>query len=115
MMQMMMAQNGMAAHVEGRIAFKMAELKITDVQQPRLDAVADAMRANANYMTSMVNCISMMQSSATLPVTLATCEKAATAHLQALRKLKTAVEPIYAALGDDQKETPDQLMIAPTG
>src|SRR5436190_2263229 len=34
MMQMMMGQNGMAGHVEGRIAFLKAELKITDTQQP---------------------------------------------------------------------------------
>jgi hypothetical protein len=32
MMQMMMGQNGMAGHVEGRIAFLKTELKITDAQ-----------------------------------------------------------------------------------
>src|SRR5712691_10376760 len=47
MMQMMMGQNGMAGHVEGRIAFLKVELKITDAQQPLWKAVVDVMRANA--------------------------------------------------------------------
>src|ERR1041385_2268346 len=34
MMQMMMGQNGMAGHVEGRIAFLKTELKINDAQKP---------------------------------------------------------------------------------
>jgi LTXXQ motif family protein len=42
-------------------------------------------------------------------------EKAMSAQLEALRKLKTAVEPLYAALSDDQKKTADQLMIGPMG
>ncbi len=41
----------MARHVEGRIAFRKTELKITDAQQAhqqaQWNAVADAMRANA--------------------------------------------------------------------
>jgi len=44
MMQMMMGQNAMAGHIEGRIAFLKTELKITDEQQPLWNAVADAMR-----------------------------------------------------------------------
>jgi hypothetical protein len=44
MMQMMMGQNGMGGHLEGRIAFIKAELKITDAQEPLWKTVADAMR-----------------------------------------------------------------------
>ena len=54
MMRMMMGQNAMAEHVEGRIAFLKTELKITDAQQPLWNAVADAMRANAKEMTDMM-------------------------------------------------------------
>ena len=115
MMQMMMGQHGMAGHIEGRIAFIKTELKITDAQQPLWDAVADAMRANAKDTTAMPNCMSMMQSPGTLPEKLAACEKAMSAQLEALRKLKTAVEPLYAALSDDQKKTADQLMFGPMG
>src|SRR6516164_2528186 len=58
---------------------------------------------------------SMMQPSGTLPEKLAGREKAMTAHLEALRKLKSAIEPLYAALSDEQKKTADQLMVGPMG
>jgi LTXXQ motif family protein len=104
MMQMMMG--GMAAHVEGRIAFLKAELKITDLQQPLFNAVADAMRASAKDMAAMMPMMqSMMQPSGTLPEKLAGREKAMTAHLESLRKLKSAIDPLYAALSDEQKKT----------
>ena len=114
MMQMMMG--GVAGHVEGRIAFLKTELKITDAQQPLWNAVADAMRASAKAMAAMMPIMqSMMQPSGTLPEKLAARQKAMTAHLEALRKLKAAVEPLYAALSDDQKKTADQLMVGPMG
>ena len=112
MMQMMMGQNSMAGHVEGRIAFLKAELKITDAQMPLWNAVADAIRAAPKDMSGMP-CMAMMQSSGTLPEKLAAREKAMTAHLEGIRKLKAAVEPLYAALSADQKKTADQLMIGP--
>jgi hypothetical protein len=116
MMGMMQMMGGMAGHVEGRIAFLKTELKITDAQQPLWNAVADAMRASAKDMAAMMPMMqSMMQPSGTLPEKLAAREKAMTAHLEALRKLKVAVEPLYAALSDDQKKTADQLMIGPMG
>jgi hypothetical protein len=115
MMQMMMGQRGMAGHVEGRIAFLKAELKITDAQQPLWNTVADAMRATARDMTGVPNCMSMMQSSSTLPEKLAACDTTMTVHLEAFRKLTSAIEPLYAALSDDQKKAADQLMIGPMG
>jgi hypothetical protein len=60
MMQMIMGQNGMAGHVEGRIAFLKTELKITDAQEPLWNAVADAMRANAKEMAEMPHGMAMM-------------------------------------------------------
>src|SRR5207248_7156814 len=67
MMQMMMGQNGMAGHVEGRIAFLKTELKITDAQQSLWTTVADTMRANAKGMSGMPNGMPMMGSATTLP------------------------------------------------
>ena len=114
MMRMMMGS--MADHVEGRIAFLKTELKITDAQQPLWNAVGDAMRANAKEMAAMMPMMqSMMQPSGTLPEKLAGREKAMTAHLEALRKLKAAIDPLYAALSDEQKKTADQLMVGPMG
>ena len=42
-------------------------------------------------------------------------EKMMTAHLEALRKFKAAVDPLYAALSDEQKKTADELLIGPMG
>jgi len=38
-----------------------------------------------------------------------------TAHLEALRKFKAAVAPLYVALSDEQKKTADELLIGPMG
>lgn len=113
MMRMMMGQGGMAGHVEGRIAFLKTELKITDAQMPLWDAVADAIRAAPKGMSAMQNMSMMQPQSNTLPEKLAAREKAMTAHLEAFRKFKAAVEPLYAALNDDQKKTADQLLVSP--
>jgi len=43
-------QFSMSRHVEGRIAYAKAELKITDAQLPLWNKVADTMRANAKAM-----------------------------------------------------------------
>ena len=115
MMQMMMGQNGMAGHVEGRIAFLKAELKITDAQQPLWNSLADVMRASVKSMPGMANGMPMTGSAATLPERLAAHETMVAAHLDGLRKFKAAVEPLYAALAPDQKKTADTLMIGPMG
>jgi len=115
MMQMMMGQNGMGGHVDGRIAFIKAELKITDAQQPLWNTVADAMRANVKGMADMPGGMPMMGPATTLPDKLAMHEKMMAAHLDGLRKLKAAVEPLYAAFNADQKKTADELMIGPMG
>ena len=119
MMGMMMGQAGMGAmmarHVEGRIAFLKTELKITDAQQKLWDAVADAMRSDAKGMGGMPNGMAMMGSAAALPDKLADREKTMAAHLERLRKLKAAVEPLYAALDSDQKKTADELLASPMG
>jgi hypothetical protein len=38
-----------------------------------------------------------------------------TAHLEALRAFKAAVDPLYAVLSPDQKKTTDQLLMGPMG
>ena len=52
---------------------------------------------------------------ATLPDKLALREKMMTGHLDALRRLKGAVDPLYAALSPEQKKTADQLLMGPMG
>jgi hypothetical protein len=122
MMRMMMGQGGMpmmaamAGHVEGRLAFLKTELKITDAQLPVWNAFAQAARENAKAMEEMMQGGMMgMSQSGTLPDRLALREKMMAAHLEALRKLKTSVDPLYAALSDEQKKTADTLVLSPMG
>ena len=37
------------------------------------------------------------------------------AHLEAVRKLKAAADPLYTALNPDQKRTADEIMLGPMG
>lgn len=123
MMRMMMGQDGtggmsmMAGHVEGRLAFLKTELKITDAQLPLWNAVADAIRANAKSMSEMMSggMIGSSQTTPTLPEKLALHEKMMTAHLEALRRLKAAVDPLYVALSPEQKKSADELLMGPMG
>ena len=121
MMRMLMGRDGiammgaMARHVEGRLAFLKAELKITDAQLPLWNAVADAMRANAKSMGDTAGGMMGGSQTARLPDKLAMREKMMTAHLEALRKFKAAADPLYAALSDEQKKTADELLIGPMG
>src|SRR4051794_11006296 len=112
-MPMMRMMRMMQGHVEGRLAFLKTELKITDAQMPLWNAVADAIRANAKGGMGMME--GMMGQGAKLPDQLAAHEKMMTAHLDALRRFKSAVDPLYAALSDDQKKTADELLMSPMG
>jgi hypothetical protein len=123
-MRMMMGQDGMggmpmmgamAGHVERRPAFLKTELKITEAQLPLSNAVADAMRANAKGMGDVSGGMMGASQTATLPDKLAMREKMMTAHVDALHRFKAAVEPLYAALTDEQKKTADELLMGPMG
>jgi hypothetical protein len=112
---------GSASHVEGRLAYLKAELRITDAQAPQWDAFADAFRANAQKMGQ--RCATMMgqgggdmmmsMMTGTLPERLDRMEQHMTLHLEALRAMKTAVQPLYAALNDEQKRMADQIIHGP--
>ena len=103
----------MSAHTDGWLAFLKTELKITDAQTPQWNAFADAVRANAKGMKEMH--ASMMETpTAALPDRLALHEKMLSAHLDAVRRMKAAVEPLYASFSDEQKRTADEL-VSPMG
>jgi hypothetical protein len=107
MMQMM------AEHTDGWLAFLKTELKITDAQTPQWNAFADAVRANAKGMKEMH--ASMMETpTVALPDRLALHEKMLSAHLDAVRRMKAAVEPLYASFSDEQKKTADDV-VSPMG
>ena len=114
---MMMGQNGMAMmgkHIEGRLAFLKTELKITDAQLTVWSAFAQAMRDNTTSMPAMPHAMMGMKA-ATLPDKLAERETMLVARLVAVRKLKAAADPLYAALNADQKKTAEEIMLGPMG
>jgi hypothetical protein len=116
MKQMMaMMRHMMSADIEGRIASLKAGLRITGAQEAEWNRFADALRATAKSTDGMFEQMTPSGMAAALPARLDRHEKMLTTHLNSLKTLKEAIDPLYAALGDDQKKTADRLMIGPMG
>jgi hypothetical protein len=114
----MMTMMNMADHVDGRIAFLKAELKITDMQLEPWNNFADALRANARRMTEAR--ATMMQAGITgnvphAPDRLERVEKMMAGMLESVRSTRAALGPLYAVLSDEQKRTADALLTGPMG
>ncbi len=109
--------NAMANHIEGRLAYTKAELKITDAQGDLWSTYATAARNNATAMRA--HCTTMMSrgsgSATSLPDRLDQHEQLMTAQLDAIRAMNKALKPLYAALSEDQRKTADQLFWGPMG
>jgi hypothetical protein len=108
----------MSEHVDGRLAFLKAELKITEAQAPQWSAFADAFRADAQKMGQM--CATMKEHGASMmtadfPDRLAMMEQHVTMHLESLRALKAAAQPLFAVLTDEQKKTANKILHGPMG
>ena len=118
MMGMMSMMSGMrpgASHIEGRIAFLKAELKIADAQAPQWNAFADTVRDNAKSMAEAHQSTMSSGAAKTLPERLALEEKALTAHLEALKKTASALNKLYDTLSVDQKKVADEIIVGPMG
>jgi hypothetical protein len=122
MMKMMHGQGGMAGmgmpgmsgmgmtdHIEGRIAFLHAELKITGEQEKLWTAFADALRKTAAKGPSGDHG-AMAKAGAGIAASLKAQEAAIEARLTLLKTLIAALDPLYAALGEDQKRLADELI-----
>ena len=119
----MMGSNGsgqemcsaMAGHVEGRLAYIRAELKITEAQEPLWKSYAAAVRDNGNAM--LAHCATMMNrqdaSTLSLPDRLDQHEQLMAAQLEAVRAMNKALKPLYATFSDSQKLSADQLFWGP--
>jgi hypothetical protein len=104
----------MTDHIEGRLAFLKAELKISESQLPQWKAFAEAVHASAKSMSGMP--ASMMEARALpLPQRIEATEKGMSLRLDALRKIGAAVGPLYASLSPEQKRIADSLMVSPMG
>jgi len=108
----------MGQHVDGRLAYLKAELKITEAQTPQWNAYADAVRAAAQKMAQ--HCAMMKEHggammSADLPERLNMMEQHMTMRLDSMRATKAAVEALYSVLSHEQKKTANEIMKGPMG
>jgi hypothetical protein len=114
MMQKMLC--GVTEHVDGRLAYLKAELKLTDQQQAAWNTFADAFRAStqktakvcaANEAAAAGGGDHSMHHGVLGHLTM--MERHMSDHLDSLRGLKAAIEPLYATLNDEQKKTADHV------
>lgn len=103
-------------HIEGRIAFLKAELKITEAQTPAFNALAQAMRSNAE--TASANMQKMREQRGPdkpKPGTIERLEMRAAMTRQMAeqsQRMLEATKPLYSQLSDAQKKTADELLNA---
>ena len=104
---------GTIDRVEGRIAFLRAETKITDAQTNVWNAFADALRTNAQKL-STIRAAMMPQPGAasqqTLAARLDVQERWLVARLEGTRAIKVAFTNLVGTLSDDQKKTANELL-----
>ena len=109
--------SAMASHIDGRLAYIKAELKITQAEEPLWNTYAAAARDNANSMGA--HCTTMMSqrgaSTVSLPDRLDQHEQFMAAQLEAVRAMNKALKPLYASLSDEQKKAADQMFWGPMG
>lgn len=121
-MPMMGGMSAMMApeHIEGRIAFLKAELRIAPAQEPAWEAFAAALRSDAQTMQGMAEEMQGMMASGMKqpPVSvldrLDRHERMLNAHREHLQRIRTALKPLYDSLDDDQRRRADELILPVT-
>jgi len=78
------------------------------------DRFANALRVAAKSMNGMFEQM-QIGTPATLSTRLERQEKMPTAHLNSVKTLREAADPLYALLSGDQKKGADALMVGPMG
>ena len=106
---------GVTEHVEGRLAYLKAELKLTDAQQAVWNTFADAYRATTQKTAKV--CAAREASGAAdhsahkgVLGQLTMMETHMSDRLDSVRGLKNAVEPLFAAMTEEQKKTADHAL-----
>lgn len=110
MMQHMMC--GFAEHLEGRLAYLKAELKLTDQQVSAWNNFADAWRAAAQKAQAKCAATDERMDHAKPAVLskLDMMEKHMSDHVDIVRAQKAAIEPLFTALSDEQKKIASETM-----
>lgn len=102
-------------HVEGRIAYLKAELKITDAQSAPWNAFADTMRANATAMTTLRDGMMKGGMPTTVPDRMAARHKMLSAQIGMMERSEASLNALYTSLSEDQRKAFDQMMSGPMG
>jgi HPt (histidine-containing phosphotransfer) domain-containing protein len=100
-----------ARHIDGRIAYMKAELKVTPAQEPQFDRVAQAMRENA---TAKDQAMQKLRGDRDQPKNaverLELRQQLAAERAQDSQRFLDAFKPLYASLSDDQKKAADEML-----
>lgn len=99
-------------HIEGRLAFLKAEIRITPAQEAQWTKFADVVRATARNAAAGH---SAGAKPATAPERMGNYEKHLVARLETVRAVKAAFDPLYNSLSDEQKKIADELLTGPMG
>jgi ABC-type sugar transport system substrate-binding protein len=98
-------------HIEGRIAFLKAELKITDTQAPLFERVAQAMRDNAKEMGQLrEQRLTERDKPKSAIESLEGRARFGELRTQQTQRFLAAFKPLYDGLSDQQKQTADELL-----
>jgi len=97
-------------HIDGRVAYLKAELKITPAQEAEWGAVEKVMRENAaERMTLRQQFDADKDKPATAVDRLARREAVAEARAKSIRAFATAFKSLYDHMSDDQRKVADGL------
>lgn len=102
------------SHIDGRIAFLKAELKLNAEQTRLFEPVEKLLRdwtaqAVAHPRGAMM--MAMMRPDQSLPERLGGMETFLTQRLDAVHKLKAAIDPLYATLSPPQRAIADRFLL----
>lgn len=100
-----------ARHVEGRIAYLKAELKITPAQEADFNKVAQAMRDNAKERATAFEKFRADRDKPRSAVeSLEARARFGQLRTQQTERLLAAFKPLYASLSPDQKKAADDML-----
>jgi len=105
------------SHIEGRIAYLKAELKITPEQEAQWTKVAQALRQNDSERRKAFDDMRANAGPAGAPRPPRTAlqrledqARMSTMHAQQTNRFLAAFQPLYDSLSDDQKKAADDVM-----
>ncbi len=108
--QGMAGQGNMAAMMKGRLAFKKAELGITEAQSAAWNGYVEAVEGRMAKMQGMREAMMSTMQTGTPVQRMDARMSAMQAMLESMQALKPATEALYAVLADEQKAKADQLL-----